>query len=91
MNLLKKDVAGRMAEKMECTKKDAMLALETAMEVIAESLEEGVDVKLVGFGKFYVSEINRKSYTLPNGDVVEADDAIKTVRFKASGALKKAV
>ena len=45
-----------VAAKAEMTKKDAAAAVDAVLEVIAEALAQGEDVKITGFGSFEVKE-----------------------------------
>lgn len=48
----KGEFVDELAEKTGFTKKDSKKALDSTLEVITESLEEGEEVMFTGFGKF---------------------------------------
>ena len=54
--LNKKALVEVVAEKLEMTKKDATVAVETVFDEIAKTLSEGGKVDISGFGKFEISE-----------------------------------
>ena len=54
--LNKKALAESLAEKLEMTKKDAGVAVDTVFEEITAILAKGGKVEISGFGKFEVAE-----------------------------------
>jgi len=87
----KKELANVMAENMDLTKKDAGLFVENFIDVMIDTLAEGEDVELYGFGKFKLS--TRKAYTARNpqtGDPIEVPEK-QVVTFKVAKRLKEAV
>ncbi|HOO76178.1 MAG: HU family DNA-binding protein [Thermotogae bacterium] len=48
----KKELVGKLSEKIGVTKKDAGLFLDSFLEVVSDTLVSGESVKLVGFGTF---------------------------------------
>ena len=87
----KVELVDAIAKKSGLTKADATRALDVTFEVIAEALENGDRVPLVGFGTFGVS--NRDARTARNprtGETIKIA-ARKAVTFKAGTALKNRV
>jgi DNA-binding protein HU-beta len=91
MSMNKSDLIDHIAEQADMTKADANRALDAFMDGVQESLEQGEDVRLVGFGTFSV--YHRKATKARNpqtGAVI--DVAAKTLpKFKAGKNLKEAV
>ena len=54
-----------MAEKTSMSKKDTGLALDAFIETIQDTLADGDDVKLVGFGTFKVKETAERNARNP--------------------------
>jgi len=54
--MTKAEVAAKLAQKTDLSSKEAVCVLETLMECIKTSLQQGDKVSLVGFGTFYVKE-----------------------------------
>ncbi len=57
------------------------------LETILETLAEGEDIKITGFGNFKVVDVE-KSETMLHGEKIEVD-AHKRVYFKLSGKAKQ--
>lgn len=87
----KVELVEAIAAKAGVTKAEAARTLDVTFEVIAEALENGDRVPLVGFGTFAVS--NRDARTARNprtGETIEIA-ARKAVTFKAGTALKNRI
>ncbi|MBL1422529.1 MAG: HU family DNA-binding protein [Alphaproteobacteria bacterium] len=87
----KNELVSAVAEKAELTKVDAAKAVDALFEAVTASLSGGDEVRLVGFGSFYIS--NRKASKGRNPRTGEAIDipAAKLPKFRAGKALKDAV
>ncbi len=87
----KNELIAAVAEKAELTKVDAAKAVDALFEAVTGSLKGGDEVRLVGFGSFYIS--NRKASKGRNPRTGEAIDipAAKLPKFRAGKALKDAV
>ena len=90
MFMFKPDVVKAMAEKSGLSVTESERALNAFMDVVKESLAEGNEVKLIGFGKFWRS--SRAAHVIKdvNGDETKVPEK-KTVVFSAGEDLKKAV
>ena len=89
--LNKKGLVEVLANKLEITKKDATVAVDTVFDEIAETLANGGKVDISGFGKFEVSErAARKGINPATKEPIEIA-ASKSPKFKAAKALKDAV
>lgn len=89
--LNKKALAELVAEKLDITKKDAMIAVETVFENIATTLSNDGKVDISGFGKFEVKERPARQGINPKTKEPMPIAASKSPRFKPAKALKDAV
>ena len=48
----KTELVDKVAEKAGMTKKDAKVAIEATIEVIKDSVKDGAEIRLMGFGTF---------------------------------------
>ena len=80
-----------IAEKANCTKKDAAAALEATLSSIQETLEGGEKVSITGFGTFEVRERGEKTCINPKTKTKMVCPPCKAPAFKAGKALKDAV
>lgn len=91
MNRSKKDIAAAVAEQTQMTKKDAEAAVNAVFEIIKETLVDGGEVSISGFGKFVVSEKAAHQGINPaTGEKIEIA-ASRTPKFKAAKLLKDSV
>ena len=80
-----------VAAKAEITKKEAAAAVNAVLDVIAETLAAGEDVKITGFGGFEVKDRAARTGRNPKtGEAVEIP-ASKYVAFSAGSDLKNKV
>ena len=80
-----------VAAKAGITKKEAAAAVNAVLDVVAEALAAGDDVKITGFGGFEVKERAARTGRNPKtGEAVEIE-ASKYVAFSAGSALKEKV
>ena len=87
----KTELIAAVAEKAELSKKDAEKAVKAFTEVVAEELNKGEKIQLVGFGTFEVSERAAREGRNPRTGEKMMIEASKTPKFKAGKALKDAV
>jgi DNA-binding protein HU-beta len=91
-NIVKaKDLAQKMVEKFDMTKKEAAEVLNWLTQEITQNLQRGAQVKIAGLGTFKVRE--RKARTAINpktGEKIELP-AKKVPRFTPAKDLKEAV
>ena len=80
-----------IATKVGMTKAEAGRALDATFEVIAEALEKGDRVPLVGFGTFGTSKRGARTARNPRTGETIKIPARKAVTFKAGTALKNRV
>lgn len=87
----KNELIAAVAEKCDMTKAQAGDALEAVLGTVTNSLANGDEVRILGFGNFVVA--NRKATTARNprtGETIPVP-ASKAPRFKPGKALKEAV
>ena len=89
--MTKIELVAAMAEKAGLTKKDAEAALKAFTDVVAEELQKGEKVALVGFGTFEVSERAAREGRNPQTGETITIAASKAPKFKAGKALKDVV
>ncbi|MCH4013749.1 MAG: HU family DNA-binding protein [Solobacterium sp.] len=87
----KKDLADRAAEAAGITKKEAAAAVNAVFDALAETLKDGGEASISGFGKFVVAERSARQGVNPaTGEKIEIA-ASKSPKFKPAKALKDAV
>ncbi len=81
-----------VAEATERTQKEIKEIIETTFGVIADTLVEGGEVKVAGFGKFYTAVRSARMGVNPQnaGEKIEIPEST-VCRFKPSAVLKRAV
>lgn len=89
--LNKKGLIDVVANKLDITKKDATVAVETVFETITEALANGNKVDISGFGKFEVKTRAERTGINPATKETIQIPASKAPGFKAAKALKEAV
>ncbi|MCQ2459077.1 MAG: HU family DNA-binding protein [Ruminococcus sp.] len=89
--MTKTELINSIADKANCTKKDASSALDAVLTVIQEALEKGEKVSITGFGSFEVRERGEKTCINPKTKQKMVCPACKAPTFKAGRSLKDAV
>ena len=89
--MTKSELINSIAEKANCTKKDAACALEATVSAIQEALEGGDKVTITGFGTFEVRERGEKTCINPKTKTKMVCPPCKAPAFKPGRALKEAV
>lgn len=81
----------RVSENAGLTKTDASKAIDSVFEVISDSLRQGQEVRLVGFGTFAVAERAATEGRNPRtGEKIQIA-AARLPKFRAGKGLKDAV
>lgn len=89
--MTKVELVSKVAEKCDCTKKDAEKHVNAVIDSITETLAAGEKVSIIGFGVFEVKARAAKEGINPRtGDKISID-ARKVPVFKAGKGLKDAV
>lgn len=89
--MTKADLIAAIADDTGLSKKDSETALGSVINAITNSLKDGNDVRLVGFGTFKVSERAARSGRNPRTGEPLDIPASKVPTFKAGKELKEAV
>ena len=90
MALNKKEVIQKVNQ-LGYSMKESAEIVESLLEIIKQSLENGEDVLVSGFGKFIVQEKSpRKGRNPATGDDLMLD-ARKVVNFRCSGKLRRRI
>ncbi len=87
----KTDLVSAVAERADLSKSDAAGAVDAVFDVVTETLQQGDEVRLVGFGTFSVSERAATTGRNPRtGETIQIA-ASKQPKFKAGKGLKDAL
>ncbi|MBR6581502.1 MAG: HU family DNA-binding protein [Ruminococcus sp.] len=89
--MTKTELINSIADKANCTKKDAASALEATLAAISEALVNGEKVSITGFGTFEVRERGEKTCINPRTKKKMVCPPSKAPGFKAGKSLKEAV
>ncbi len=89
--MTKTELINSIADKANCTKKDAAAALDATLAAVQEALENGEKVSITGFGTFEVRERGEKTCINPKTKEKMTCPPCKAPAFKAGKALKDAV
>lgn len=87
----KNELIAQVAKDAKLTKGEAGEAIEATLGNIMQALQQGDDVRLVGFGTFTVSQRAATEGRDPRTGQSIAIPASKNAKFKAGKALKEAV
>ena len=87
----KVELVAAMAEKTGLTKADAAKAVDAFVATVAETLQKGDDIRLVGFGSFSVTQRAASTGRNPRTGKEIKIPASKAPKFKAGADLKEAV
>ena len=88
--MTKTELINSIADKANCTKKDAASALDATLAAISEALVKGEKVSITGFGTFEVRERGEKTCINPKTKEKMVCPPCKAPAFKAGKALKEA-
>ena len=91
MTLTKADIAEKVRSQVGRNKKESAQMVDTLFEIIKQSLQQGKDVMISGFGKFSVRNRGEKVGRNPlTGEPITLP-AKKVVTFKSSGKLREKI
>lgn len=89
--MTKADIVERIAEKIGCTKKEAIEYVEAVFALIKSTLETGEKLKIAGFGNFKVKQkADRRGRNPQTGETITIE-ARRILSFKPSAVLKSAI
>jgi integration host factor subunit alpha len=89
MSLTKAHLADSIHNQLGLPPNQSVKALESILEIIKETLENGEDVMITGFGKFYVKEKRKRRGRNPQTGEDLMLGSRRVVRFKCSGKLRE--
>lgn len=89
--MTKTELINAIADKANCTKKDAAAALDATLASIQEALVNGEKVAITGFGTFEVRERGEKTCINPKTKETMVCPPCKAPAFKAGKSLKEVV
>ena len=87
----KNDLVACVAADADLSKADAAKAVESVFQTVSNSLSEGTEVRLVGFGTFSVGHRKATTGRNPQTGAVIQMPASNQPKFKAGKGLKDAV
>ena len=91
MTLTKADLIERIRSKNDLTKKQGTYIVESAIDLIKDTLVSGEDVLISGFGKFRVKEKAERKGRNPATGEDKMISARRVVTFKCSGNLRNKI
>ncbi|MCM1132225.1 MAG: HU family DNA-binding protein [Ruminococcus flavefaciens] len=89
--MTKTELINSIADKADCSKKDAASILDSVITSIEEALVNGDKVSITGFGTFEVRERSEKTCTNPRTGEKMVCPPSKAPAFKVGKSLKDAV
>nr|WP_230467188.1 integration host factor subunit alpha [Lujinxingia vulgaris] len=91
MTITKADIVDTVYEKVGITKREASDYVDTIFEVMKETLEDGEEIKVSGFGKFEVREKGERVGRNPRTGIEIVIPERRVLRFKVSQVLKDSI
>ena len=89
MSITKAHLADSIHNELGLPKNQSIQTVESIIEMIKKTLENGEDVLITGFGKFYVKEkMGRRGRNPQTGEDLMLGSR-RVVRFKCSGKLRE--
>jgi len=85
----KKKLAKRIASKTLLSQKEAHQVLEATIESILEGLQEGGEVSIVGFGKYFLYTQPSRPVRNPKTQEEMTLEPYSSVKFKVSNKIKE--
>ncbi len=91
MTMNKTQLIEEIASKTNSSKSDAQRFFEQFLDTVTDSLKNGEDVQITGFGKFYVQERDAREGINPQTKQKMTIPASKVPKFTAGNALKESI
>jgi integration host factor subunit alpha len=88
MALTKTIITEKIQETLDLPRTTTYEVIEEFLEIIKETIENGEDIMISGFGKFCVNEKQARKGRNPSTDEEMTLPARKVVTFKCSGKLR---
>jgi integration host factor subunit alpha len=89
MSITKAHLTDSIHNQLDLPQNKSVQVLESILEIIKETLENGEDVMITGFGKFYVKEKKKRRGRNPATGKDLMLGSRRVVGFKCSGKLKE--
>lgn len=91
MTLIKTQLVDSIRKQVRLPKTKSAQVVDSLLEIIKKTLENGEDVLISGFGKFYVKDKRKRSGRNPQtGNDLMLDER-RVVTFKCSGRLREKI
>ena len=90
-NITKKDLVERISERTGLTQVDTKIVVESFLESVAQSLQDGKNIEIRGFGRFKIKQKRARTARNPRtNQYIEVEAGFKPV-FEASKELRKRI
>lgn len=90
--MVKADLVAKIAEAFpKLTKKEAKELIDVVFKTVEDSLANGNDVLITGFGKFTVKKLKARKQQIPGSDKIVDVPERNVARFRPGKGLKEAV
>lgn len=89
--MTKADIVERVSEHCGFTKKDAIDMVDSVFSILKNTLEDGEDIKISGFGKFEVKAKRARKGRNPQTGESIVIEARRILTFKPSTILKSSI
>lgn len=89
--ITKKELAARLAQRSIFNKAESFMAITKIFELMGEFLEDGEDINIGNFGRFFLYEHSARPVRNPKTQEDMILKPFKSPKFKASETLKKRV
>jgi len=89
MSLTKDRIVNSIREQLDLSKSKSVELFDSILEIIKSTLENGEDVLVSGFGKFYVLDKKKRKGRNPQTGEDMILDGRKVIVFKCSGKLRE--
>ncbi len=90
-NITKKDLVEKISDTTGLTQVDTKIVVESLLEAVSKSLQEGRNIEIRGFGRFKIKERRARSARNPRtNEHIQVQAGYKPV-FEASKELRKRV
>ncbi len=91
MALTKTEITEKIQKKLKFSRTTSYDIMETFLEIIKNTLENGEDVMISGFGKFCVNEKKARKGRNPSTNQEMTLRSRRVVTFKCSGKLRNSI
>ncbi len=91
MALTKIDIAEKIHDELEFTKKESMDLLESFISLMKDTLKAGEDIKVSGFGNFEIKQKKDRIGRNPQTGESMTITSRRILSFKPSGKLRTAI